>query len=72
MPARRTLRLGDGQAGAQRDHSSGGTIGGRGNVNAGYICGIIATALLCLSLLFVALFVVLGLVGAFAGSSSSY
>ncbi|MGK8502206.1 DUF4190 domain-containing protein [Nocardia asiatica] len=53
-------------------NSSGGTIGGRGNVNAGYICGIIATALLCLSLLFVALFVVLGLVGAFAGSSSSY
>ncbi|WP_330233484.1 DUF4190 domain-containing protein [Nocardia sp. NBC_00508] len=52
--------------------ASGGAIGGRGNVNAGYICGIIATALLCLSILFIVLFVVLGLVGAFSGSSSSY
>ncbi|MEU2036607.1 DUF4190 domain-containing protein [Nocardia amamiensis] len=52
--------------------ASGGAIGGRGNVNAGYICGIIATVLLILSLLIVLLFVVLGLVGAFAGSSSSY
>ncbi|MEV6319764.1 DUF4190 domain-containing protein [Nocardia sp. NPDC051787] len=52
--------------------ASGGAIGGRGNVNAGYICGIIATVLLCLSLLIVLLFVVLGLIGAFAGSSSSY
>ncbi|MEU1995834.1 DUF4190 domain-containing protein [Nocardia gamkensis] len=52
--------------------ASGGTIGGRGNVNAGYICGIIATALMCLTLLFLLLLLVLGLVGAFAGSSSGY
>ncbi|WP_039802731.1 DUF4190 domain-containing protein [Nocardia araoensis] len=52
--------------------ASGGAIGGRGNVNAGYICGIIATALLCVSLLFLVLFLVLGLVGVFAGSSSGY
>ncbi|MBF6193409.1 DUF4190 domain-containing protein [Nocardia beijingensis] len=52
--------------------ASGGTIGGRGNVNAGYICGIIATALMALSLLFLLLMLVLALAGAFAGSSSSY
>ncbi|MGQ4597117.1 DUF4190 domain-containing protein [Nocardia sp. R6R-6] len=52
--------------------SSGGAIGGRGNVNAGYICGIIATVLLCLSLLFGVFFLVLLVIGAFAGSSSGY
>lgn len=52
--------------------ASGGAIGGRGNVNAGYICGIIATALMALSLLFLLLMLVLALAGVFAGSSSSY
>jgi hypothetical protein len=36
-------------------NSSGGRIGGHGKVLAGYICGIIATALLALTLVIVAL-----------------
>ena len=41
--------------------SSGGTIGGRGTVLAGYICGIIATALLVLTVVILVLeFVVVG------------
>ncbi|MEU4340073.1 DUF4190 domain-containing protein [Nocardia sp. NPDC023852] len=51
--------------------ASGGAIGGRGNVNAGYICGIIATVLLILSLSVVVLVVVLGVLGFLDGSSSS-
>ncbi|WP_327110700.1 DUF4190 domain-containing protein [Nocardia sp. NBC_01730] len=51
--------------------ASGGAIGGRGNVNAGYICGIIASVLLILSLLVVGLVVVLGVLGVLEGSSSS-
>jgi hypothetical protein len=48
--------------------ASGGALGGRGQAQAGYICGIVATVLLCLT---VVLFVILLTVGAFAGSSSS-
>ncbi|WP_069165509.1 DUF4190 domain-containing protein [Nocardia altamirensis] len=51
--------------------ASGGTIGGRTNVMVGYVCGIISTCLIVVSLLFLALFLVLGLVGVFAGTTSS-
>ncbi len=48
-----------------RDEIDGsqGAIGGRGLVNAGYICGIVATCLLILGLLFLVLGIVVGLVG---------
>ena len=39
--------------------ASGGAIGGRGQVMAGYICGIIATALMVLAIIFF-LFVAIG------------
>lgn len=43
--------------------ASGGQLGGRGKAQAGYICGIIGTVLLCLA--------VVGLVALLATSSSS-
>lgn len=43
--------------------ASQGTIGGRGLVNAGYICGIVATCLLVLGLLFLVFGIVVGVVG---------
>ncbi|PXX65280.1 hypothetical protein DFR70_104343 [Nocardia tenerifensis] len=50
--------------------AAGGALGGRSNVMVGYVCGIIASVMIILGLLFIALFVVLGLVGVW--SSSSY
>ncbi|WP_405160160.1 DUF4190 domain-containing protein [Nocardia sp. NBC_01499] len=50
--------------------ASGGALGGRSNVMVGYICGIIASVLIIISLLFIALFLVLGIAGVW--SSSSY
>ncbi|MCP9622326.1 DUF4190 domain-containing protein [Nocardia otitidiscaviarum] len=35
--------------------ASGGTLGGRGNVTAGYVCGIVAT---CLMLLYFVIFAI--------------
>ncbi|WP_062993344.1 DUF4190 domain-containing protein [Nocardia anaemiae] len=49
--------------------ASGGAIGGRGSVQAGYICGIIASILLILTLAFVIIIAVFAVIGA---SSSSY
>ncbi|CAM4207564.1 DUF4190 domain-containing protein [Nocardia ninae] len=50
--------------------ASGGSLGGRSNVMVGYVCGIIASVLIILGILFVALFVVLGLVGVWSSSST--
>lgn len=47
--------------------ASGGTIGGRGTVMAGYVCGIVATALIAIGLLVVVFAV---LIGAFSSTSS--
>ena len=52
--------------------ASGGAIGGRGSVQAGYICGIIASVLLILSILFVVVMVILAASGALDSSSSTY
>ncbi|MFF2553880.1 DUF4190 domain-containing protein [Nocardia sp. NPDC058058] len=43
--------------------ASRGAIGGRGMVNAGYICGIIATGLLVFVVVIVVLSIVIGVVG---------
>lgn len=48
--------------------AAGGTIGGRGNVKAGYICGIIGSIGLIISLLFVTFAIVIAVIG----SASSY
>ncbi|AYF79535.1 DUF4190 domain-containing protein [Nocardia yunnanensis] len=45
--------------------ASGGAVGGSGMVNAGWICGIIASSLMILAVLF---FVLLAVVGAFASN----
>ncbi|MEV6556502.1 DUF4190 domain-containing protein [Nocardia sp. NPDC051756] len=50
--------------------ASGGALGGRSNVMVGYVCGIIASALTIISIIFIVLFVVLGLVGVWSSSSS--
>ncbi|MGV9414251.1 DUF4190 domain-containing protein [Nocardia sp. NPDC003693] len=47
--------------------ASHGTLGGRGMVNAGYICGIVATCLLALGLLVVVIAIV---VGAFSSTTA--
>ncbi|AXK87368.1 DUF4190 domain-containing protein [Nocardia farcinica] len=52
--------------------SSGGTIGGQGNVKAGYICGIIGTIILALYLLALVVVIVIAIIGGIASSSSSY
>ncbi|WP_232541868.1 DUF4190 domain-containing protein [Nocardia bovistercoris] len=52
--------------------AAGGTIGGRGNVKAGYICGIIGTVFLILAVLFVILYIILIVVAIGASSPSSY
>lgn len=52
--------------------ASGGALGGRSNVMVGYVCGIISSVLIILGILFFVLFVILGLAGVWAGSSSSY
>jgi hypothetical protein len=53
--------------------ASRGALGGRGNVQAGRICGIIATVLLALSVLFViGLVVVLVIAGASTDSNGTY
>ncbi|WP_330251849.1 DUF4190 domain-containing protein [Nocardia sp. NBC_00565] len=52
--------------------ASGGAIGGRGSVQAGYICGIISSVLLILSILFIVVMVILAASGALDSSSSTY
>jgi hypothetical protein len=50
-----------GQRALKQINSSGGTVGGHGQVLAGYICGIIATGLLALTVVILVLeFVVFG------------
>ncbi|WP_307589300.1 DUF4190 domain-containing protein [Nocardia arizonensis] len=51
--------------------ASGGAIGGRGNVKAGYICGIIGTIGLIIGVLFLVLYIVLVVV-AIGASTSGY
>ncbi|WP_299049822.1 DUF4190 domain-containing protein [uncultured Nocardioides sp.] len=46
--------------------ASGGTLGGRGDAQAGYVMGIVGTVLLVLGSLFVLLYVIL-VIGLFAG-----
>lgn len=50
--------------------ASGGALGGRSNVMVGYVCGIIASALIIISIIFIVLFVLLGLVGVWSSSST--
>ncbi|MFD0365401.1 DUF4190 domain-containing protein [Nocardia sp. GCM10030253] len=50
--------------------ASGGTIGGRSNVMVGYVCGIISSVLIIVSLLFVVFFVILGVTGVLDSNSS--
>ena len=45
--------------------SSGGTIGGRSQINAGYICGIIGSIILIAYVLFFAVFLTIGIAGGF-------
>lgn len=45
----------------QEIDASGGQLGGRGMANAGRICGIVGTILLGLSLVFVLVFLVIGI-----------
>ncbi|MEU7142220.1 DUF4190 domain-containing protein [Nocardia sp. NPDC046473] len=52
--------------------ASGGALGGRSNVMVGYVCGIIASALIIVGILFFALFLVLGLVGVWSSTSTTY
>jgi hypothetical protein len=49
--------------------SSGGTIGGRAQVGAGYVCGIVATVLMVLSVVIVVVVLVIGLVSLTGGSA---
>src|SRR5207237_7789835 len=49
--------------------ASGGQLGGRGTANTGRICGIVGTAIIGLSLLFVVGIIVVAVIAA-AGSSS--
>ena len=49
--------------------ASGGRIGGRGTVKAGYICGMIATILFVLGILFYIIVVVIAGVGSLSGSN---
>ncbi|NEW39715.1 DUF4190 domain-containing protein [Nocardia cyriacigeorgica] len=39
--------------------ASGGMIGGRGNVKAGYICGMISSILLIVSIVFFILYIII-------------
>ena len=48
--------------------ASGGQIGGRSNANAGRICGIVATCLIGLSLLFLVVIVILAVLGVLTSS----
>ncbi|MFR9750584.1 DUF4190 domain-containing protein [Nocardia sp. 004] len=48
--------------------ASGGAIGGRGVVQAGYICGIIATVLLGLVLVPFVVLLMVGIIGVFTSS----
>ena len=50
--------------------SSGGAIGGRGQVQAGRICGIIATVLLIVGVVFLAGLLTLVVVGSVSSSTS--
>jgi phosphotransferase system glucose/maltose/N-acetylglucosamine-specific IIC component len=50
--------------------NSGGMLGGRGSVMAGYICGIIASVLLILGLVIAVVVIVIAVVG--VSSSSTY
>ncbi|MEV0295756.1 DUF4190 domain-containing protein [Nocardia sp. NPDC050710] len=50
--------------------ASGGTIGGRSNVKAGYICGIIGSIGLIIGIVIVILYIILIVVA--VGSSSTY
>lgn len=50
--------------------ASGGALGGRSNVMVGYVCGILASAVVIISILFIALFIVLGLVGVWSSTST--
>ncbi|MET7770822.1 DUF4190 domain-containing protein [Nocardia sp. NPDC005366] len=52
--------------------ASGGMIGGRGNVKAGYVCGIIGSVMLIISLVIVILYFVVFAIVIGASSSSSY
>ncbi|MFI7001464.1 DUF4190 domain-containing protein [Nocardia sp. NPDC050175] len=50
--------------------ASGGALGGRSNVMVGYVCGIIASTLIILGILFFVLFIVLGLVGVWSSTNT--
>ncbi|WP_406234252.1 DUF4190 domain-containing protein [Nocardia sp. NBC_01009] len=50
--------------------ASGGAMGGRSNVMVGYVCGIIGSVMIIVSLLVVVFVVVLGVAGALDSSSS--
>ena len=47
--------------------ASGGQVGGRSTANAGRICGIVGTALLALSAIFILLFLVVAVAGLSTG-----
>ncbi|MFI9506820.1 DUF4190 domain-containing protein [Nocardia sp. NPDC052566] len=52
--------------------ASGGAVGGRGNVQAGYICGIIGSVMLLLAIVSVVVFVILPLILVSAGAATTY
>ena len=50
--------------------NSGGVLGGRGSVMAGYICGIVASVLLILGVVIAVVVIVIAIIG--ASSSTTY
>lgn len=48
--------------------ASGGMLGGRGNVKAGYICGMISSILLIVSIVFVILYIIIVVIAIGASS----
>ncbi|MET8872490.1 DUF4190 domain-containing protein [Nocardia sp. NPDC004604] len=52
--------------------ASGGAIGGRSSVMAGYVCGIVSSILLILTILFIITMVILTVLGVLDSSSSTY
>ncbi len=56
----------------QEIDASHGTLGGRGQANAGYIMGIIGSILLALGVLLFLFFIVIAIIGAVSSSTTTY